>query len=186
MATELKEGQLIIRNARLGYPKLFNPEGIKGDPTSKPRYGCQLMLPKSDTKTKAKLDAEIERLAKINFKGVKPKSKDLCFRDGDGEDGDETTEGFWLISANRSEKQGRPQIVDKDGQTTLDSSDGKPYAGCWVNALISVYVPKNWGKVCVALDIVQFVKDDEPFGTAAPKAKDIMPDLSDEDDDDDI
>lgn len=182
MPATLKEGQVLIRNARLGYPKLFVPQGIKGDATSKPRYGCQVMLPKSDTKTKALIDAEIERLTKVHFKGKPLKSKDICVKDGDGEDGDETTRGFWLISANRAESQGRPQVVDKDGRTALDSSDGKPYAGCWCNFLVSFFVPKNWPKITAGLEIVQFVKDDEPFGGAAPRAEDVMPSLEDDDD----
>jgi hypothetical protein len=186
MSATLKEGQVLICNARLGYPKLWEAQGLKGDPSSKPRFGCQIMLPKSDTKTKAKIDAEVERLSKVHFKGKVPKMKDLCIKDGDGEEGDETTEGFWLISANRAETQGRPAVVAKDGRTALLPADGKPYAGCWCNFLISLYVPKNWGKVCAGLEIVQFVKDDEPFGGSAPAPADVMPDLSDDDEDEDI
>lgn len=178
----LKEGQIFIPASRLGYPKLYKAQGIDGDPTSKPRFGCQIMLPKSDTKTKEKLDAEITRLSKLHFKGVVPKSKDLFIKDGDGEDGDENTKGFWLISANRAESQGRPQIVDRDGRTALHEADGKPYAGCWCNFLVSAYVPKNWKKVCAGLEIVQFVKDDEPFGGSAPRAADVMPSMEEDED----
>lgn len=173
---------MIVKNARLGYPKLFTPEGIKGDPTSKPRYGCAIYVPKSDTKTKAAIDAEIERLSKINFKGKVPKTKDLAIRDGDGEDGDENTKGYWIISANRAVSQKRPQVVDKDGRTPLDSQDSKPYAGCRCNFLISWYVPKNWQKICANLDIAQFVADDEPFGAGTVKAEDVMEDLTADED----
>jgi hypothetical protein len=182
MSTQLKEGQQLILNARLGYPKLFTPEGIKGDPTSKPRYGCAIYVPKSDTKTKAAIDAEIERLSKVHFKGKVPKSKDLAIRDGDGEDGDENTKGYWIISANRAVSQKRPQVKDRDGRTNLDSQDSKPYAGCRCNFLISWYVPKNWPKICANLEIVQFTADDEPFGAAAIKAEDVMPNLEEDDD----
>lgn len=174
----------MIQKARLGYPKLFRAAGIDGDPTSKPRFGCQILLPKSDTKTKEKLDAEITRLSKLHFKGVVPKSKDLFIKDGEGEDGDENTKGFWLISANRAESQGRPQIVDRDGRTALHEADGKPYAGCWCNFLVSAYVPKNWKKICMGLEIVQYIKDDEPFGGSAPRAADVMPPMEDDEDDD--
>jgi hypothetical protein len=183
MSATLREGQILIRNARIGYPKLFTPEGIKGDPTSKPRYGCQILISKTDVKTKATIDAEIERLSKVHFKGKVPKTKDLFLRDGDSEDGDDNTRGYWIVSANRSEAQKRPQVVDKDGKTPLDSQDSKPYAGCRCNFLISAYVPKNWAKVCAVLDICQFVADDEPFGAGTVKASEIMPDLSEEDDD---
>ena len=180
MATTLKEGQLII-TGRLGYPKLFRPEGIKGDPTSKPRYGCQIMVPKTDTKAKKKLDDEIERLSKLHFKGKVPKSKDLFVKDGDGEDGDENTKGFWLVSANRAESQGRPQIVDRDGRTALHEADGKPYAGCWANFLIGVYVPKGWGKICASIEVVQFVRDGEPFSGGRVDVDAVMPEPPDED-----
>jgi hypothetical protein len=183
MSTQLKEGQQFIPKSRLGYPKLFTPEGIKGDPTSKPRYGCQILLPKTDVKTKAQIDAEFDRLAKIHFKGKMPKSKDLCLKDGDGEDGDENTKGCWVISANRAESQKRPQVVDKDGRTPLDSQDTKPYAGCVCNFLVTFYVPKNWPKITAALEIVQYVADGEPFGAGAVNAAAVMPDLSDEDED---
>lgn len=184
MATTLNEGQLIIPNARLGYPKLWKAEGIKGDPTSKPRYGCAIYLPKSDTATRKKLEAEIERLTKDKLKGVKAKTKDLFIKDGDGEDGDENTKGHWIISANRAETQGRPNVVDRS-RKPIDSSDAQSiYAGCVCNFLISIFVPKNWGKICASLEIVQYVKDGDPFGAARVAAEAVMPELEDEDSDD--
>jgi hypothetical protein len=174
--TQLPEGQVIIPNARIGYPKLWKAEGIKGDPQSKPRYGCQIYLPKEDESTKAKIDREIARLTKVHFKGVKPKNNNLCVKDGDGEDGDENTRGYWIISANRAETQGRPQVIDR-AKKPIDSSDaGTVYAGCFCNFLVSFFVPKNWPKITASLEIVQFVKNGEPFG-AAPVAPDVMPDI---------
>lgn len=176
----LPEGQLLIKNARLGYPKLWKPEAIKGMADSKPRYGCAIYLDKSDEATKAKIDKEIDRLSKINFKGVKPKSKDLCIIDGDGENGDAGTKGYWIISANRAETQGRPQVVDGK-RKPIDSTDSdKVYAGCRCNFLIAFFVPKSWSKVCASLEIVQFAKDDERFGAARAAAEDVMPEMDDE------
>jgi len=177
---QLPEGQVFIPSGRLGYPKLFKAEGIKGDATSKPRYGCQILVAKSDTATKARIDAEIDRLAKVNFKGVKPKTKDLLIKDGDGEDGDENSKGCWIVSANRAETQGRPQVVDR-ARRALMPEDGKPYAGCYCNFVIGVFVPKNWSKICGSLEIVQFVKDGEPFGGARVDTA-VMPELPDDED----
>jgi hypothetical protein len=177
----LPEGQVLIPNSRLGYPKLWKAEAIKGVADSKARFGCAIYLPKTDEATKAKIDKEIARLSKINFKGVKPKSKDLCVTDGDGEDGDENTKGYWIISANRAESQGRPQVVDR-ARKPIDSSDASTvYAGCVCNFLVSFFVPKNWSKICASLEIVQFVKDGDPFGAARVAAEDVMPELEDED-----
>jgi hypothetical protein len=181
---ELQEGQVLIPNARLGYPKLFKPEAIKKMPDSKPRYGCAIYLPKSDKKTKAAIDAEITRLAKLKFKGKVPKARDLFIQDGD-EDGDENTAGNWVISANRAESQGRPQVIDRS-RKAIDSGDGSIYAGCYCNFLIGVYVPANWDKICGSLEVVQFVKDGEPFGAGRVDVDAVMPNLGEEDEDDDI
>lgn len=177
----LLEGQILIPNSRLGYPKLWKAEAIKNVTDSKPRFGCAIYLPKTDEATKAKLDKQIAALSKLHFKGVKPKSKDICIVDGDGEDGDENTKGYWIVSANRAESQGRPQVVDRS-RKAIDSADAsKVYAGCVCNFLVSFYVPKNWGKICASLEIVQFVKDGDPFGAARAAAEDVMPELPDED-----
>lgn len=177
-----KPGQVLIPNSRLGYPKLFQATSIQGDPTSKPRYGCQIYLPKSDTATKALLDAEIARVTKERFKGEKRKSKDLFISDGDGEDGDENTKGYWIISANRSETQGRPAVIDR-GRKPIDSAEQQTvYAGCFCNFLVDIYAPKNWQKICAGLEVVQFVKDGEPFGGGRVDVEAVMPDLGDDDD----
>ena len=179
----LTEGQVFVPNSRIGYPKLYKAETMKNDANSKPRYGCQIYLPKSDEATKAKLDKEIARLSKVHFKGLTPKSKDLCIRDGDSADyGDEHTAGCWIISANRAETQGRPQVVDGKRKPIDSSESGKVYAGCVCNFLIGVYVPKkgNTNQIAAVLEIVQFVKDGEPFGAARVVAEDAMPELEDE------
>jgi len=179
--SSLPEGQVLIPTARLGYPKLFTASGIKNDATSKPRYGCQLYLPKSDVKTCKAVQAEIDRLSKVNFKGTKPKAKDLFIKDGDGEDGDENTAGHWIISANRAESQGRPQVIDRQRKPIDSSESSKVYAGCYVNALIGVYVPKGWSKICASIEVVQFVKGGEPFGGGRVDVDAVMPELPDED-----
>lgn len=179
----LPEGQILIKNARIGYPKLFKPEGIMNDPTSNPRYGCQIYVPKEDKETLRALQDEIDRLTKIHFKGVKVKAKDLCVKDGDGEDGDENSKGHWVISANRSEKQGRPHVRDRDGKTPIDSMDGRPSPGNLCNFIIGLYVPKNWSKICASLEVVQFVKDDGvSYGGAKIDVDSILPDLSEDED----
>jgi hypothetical protein len=179
--SNLPEGQVLILNSRLGYPKLFNAEGIKGDATSKPRFGCQIYLPKSDEATKAKIDKEVARLSKIHFKGVTPKSKDLFIKDGDGEDGDENTKGYWIISANRAESQGRPQVIDRQ-RKAIDSSDASMvYAGSVCNFIIGTFKPGNWNKICASLEVVQFVKDGDPFGAPRVDVDSVMPELEPDD-----
>lgn len=181
--TTLPEGQLYIPPSVIGYPKLYKAEGIKGDPTSKPRFGCQIYLKKSDEATKAKIDKEIDRLSKLHFKGVKPKSKDLFIKDGDGEDGDEHSKGCWIISANRAESQGKPDVRKRVNgvNVVVDSADAaEVYAGCICDFIIAVYVPKNWAKVTASLETVRKAKDGPRIGAGRVDADEAMPDLPDE------
>lgn len=184
MSTQLPEGQVFIPNSLLGYPKLYEAKVVNNDPNGRPRYGCQIYLPKSDESTKAKIDKEIARLVKLHLKGVKPKSKDIFIKDGDSEDNrDEHAKGHWIISANRAETQGRPQIIDRK-RKPIDSKDAaEVYAGAVCNFLVSVFIPKrgNTNQISACLEVVQFVKDGEPFGAARVDVDSVMPDLPDED-----
>jgi len=183
----LIEGQVLIPTARLGYPKLFEAKAVNNDPTARPRFGCQIYLSKSDEATKAKLDKEIARLTKAHLKGVKPKSKDLFIKDGDSEDNrDEHAKGHWIISANRAESQGRPQVVRRN-KLPIDSKDASEvYAGCYCNFLVSIFIPKrgNTNQISACLEVVQKVKDGDPFGAARVDVDNVMPDMPDEEDGD--
>lgn len=176
----IQEGQLLIKNARIGYPKIFAASAIKGDPNAKPRFGCQIYIPKSDEAAKAAIDKEIARLAKIHTKGVKPKASLLPIKDGDGEDGDENTRGYWILAANRAETQGRPQVVDRS-KKPIDSSEASTvYGGCWCNFLVGFFFQQKWGRICCGLEIVQKVKEGESFGAPRANAEEVMPDLPEE------
>ena len=179
MSATLQEGQVILPNVRIGYPKIWKAEAIKSMADSRPRFGLQAYLPKADTATKANLDAEITRLSKEKLKGVKPKSRDLFIKDGDGEDGDESTAGHWIVSVNRQESQNRPQIIDRN-RAPLAQEDGRIYAGCRCNVLMAAYVPKGWAKIAASLEVVQFWADDEPFGAPRVDVDAVMPCEDDE------
>ena len=58
--------------------------------------------------------------------------------------------------------------------------DGKLFAGCYVNAAISIWIMDNkWGKrVNANLVAIQYVKDGEAFGSGAVKADAIFDDIS--------
>jgi hypothetical protein len=72
-------------------------------------------------------------------------------------------------------------VVDLQGNP-LVTTDGKPYAGCYVNANIDVWWQDNkYGKrVNASLRSVQFVKDGESFGAgpldAAKEFEDVTAD----------
>ncbi len=59
----------------------------------------------------------------------------------------------------------RPLVLDKDAKTHLYATDGKPYAGCYVNASIDIWAQDSqYGKrVNAGLRGVQFIRDGDKF-----------------------
>ena len=79
----------------------------------------------------------------------------------------------------------RPLVIDTD-KTPLAEEDGKPYVGCYVNAIIEFFGYDNSGKgVSATLKGVQFVRDGDAFSAVAPASEDDFDDLSDGADDND-
>lgn len=183
MSKLIAEGSVLITKARIGHPKLFTAEQVRGDASAKKRFGCVIHVSKDDKETCEILQNEIDRLTKIHFKGAKLKSKDLFIKDGDGEEGDEFSKNCWIISANRPESQGRPNVRDRDGKTPIDSMDGRPAPGNKCNFIIGIYKPKDWPKICASLETVQYVEDDGVrYGGSKIDVDSILPDLSEDED----
>jgi hypothetical protein len=82
-------------------------------------------------------------------------------------------EGNFVLSASRGQDKGRPLIVDND-KTPLTESDGKPYAGCYVNGTVEIWAQDNkFGKgIRATLRGVQFVKDGDAFSAGTPVSED--------------
>lgn len=181
MSTETR--QIIrLQNVRLSFPALFREK--KFAPTdAKGSYSAIFLL---DKKSNAKEIAEIKRatdnLVRDVFKGKHPGAQRVCLRDGSEKaDTDGYGDGVMFISA-RSDK--RPQVVNRD-LTPLTEDDGKPYAGCYVNATIEIWGQDNqYGKrVNAKLRAVQFYKDGDSFGEAKiDAAKEFTP-IADDDSD---
>jgi hypothetical protein len=105
--------------------------------------------------------------------------KGTCLHDGSEKpDTDGYGPGVMYVSA--SERKRFP-IVDKD-LTPLAEEDGKPYAGCYVNASIRLWVQDNqYGKrINAAIVAVQFAKDGDSFGAAPVNVEDEFAALEDE------
>lgn len=183
-----------IEGARLSFPDLFEATQVNGKGAA--AFRSQLLVPASGSpevratiatgKTedgkpiwggpwgpaRKVIQEAIEMLAKQEFKD---KAKQIlamnegnpqkhCFIDGakrpyDGYD------GMWALSANRQEKHGRPVVVDQR-KNPLQPGDGKPYAGCYVNASVELWPQDNeHGKaIRCGLNAIQFVKDGDSFG----------------------
>lgn len=155
----------ILRNVRLSFPDLWEARSFMD---GEPKFGATLLLPKDDPQAKAFL-AEVKRLGTEEFKAGWTKAKNLV-SDGDEkvkEDGTpyEGYAGHWAIRVSTKK---RPAVVDRD-KSALVEADGKPYAGCYVNAVFGLNAfSSQYGKfITGTLSAIQFVGDGEAFGGGA-------------------
>jgi hypothetical protein len=184
MSTTPESDPTIIKleNVRLSFPSLFTattgPDG-KG----KPAFAATFILDKKQhAAVIAQLRKAIDQVALAEWKGKYPvaKLKGICLRDGDEKPDIDGYGDAVMFVAARSTK--RVPVVDRS-LGVLVEEDGKPYAGCYVNATIRLWAQDNeFGKrVNAALRAVQFVKDGEPFGEAPADAEKEFSNLEESD-----
>jgi hypothetical protein len=149
-----------MQAVRLSFPSLFNTAKFGGDDTGK--FEATFILDK--TEHKAVIDAikaEAARLMKEELKGKVPSDK-MCLKDGDEMERPEMG-GCYTVKASTKK---RPLVINRD-KTPITESDNVVYAGCYVNAIISLWAQNNqFGKrINASLEGVQFCRDGEPFGS---------------------
>lgn len=172
-------------NTRWSYANVWQPKSING---GAPKYSVSLIIPKSDTKTVAKIKAAIQAAYEEGESKLKGNGKSIPalatlktpLRDGDLErPDDEAYAGSYFINANSSTA---PGIVDADRQPILDTSE--VYSGVYGRASINFYAFNSNGNKGIAcgLNNLQKIKDGEPLG-GKTRAED---DFADDDGDDDF
>lgn len=167
-----------MQAVRLSFPSLFNTAKFGGEDTGK--YEATFVLDKVEhDEVIAGIKAQIERLMKEELKGKVPSDK-LCLKDGD-EMGRPEFEGKYTIKASTKK---RPLVINRD-KSPITESDNVIYAGCYVNAIVSLWAQNNnYGKrINAQLDGVQFCRDGEAFGDGAVSVNEFDAFGSESDDD---
>lgn len=184
-----KETEIILKNVRLGvFPDLFVARQFDGKGEFK--YKATLIMP-ADSFERKQVDLAIGHAAFAKWgakaagilKSLAGQKKEYCFLDG-ALFGRPEYDGQWVLSAGRRQKDGAPRILARD-KSPLRPEDGKPYAGCWVHAKVTLWAQDNqFGKgIRCTLMALQFVKDGEAFSGAGP-ANDVgLEELPDEEND---
>ena len=147
-----------IPAVRLSFPSLFNMASFGGESTGK--FEATFILDKNEhAKQIEEIEAAISKMQK-ELK-VKLPSDKLCLKDGDEMERPEY-QGKMTIKASTKK---RPLVINRD-KTPITEDDNVIYAGCYVNAIITLWAQNNnYGKrVNAQLDGVQFLRDGEPFG----------------------
>lgn len=182
--------KVILRDVRLSFPDLF--EAVQYNGQGPYQYRASLLVdPKS--KAKQELDAAIKEVAVAKW-GAKADAilkqanatQKICFIDGDTKAYNGYA-GNWALTATRAQDAGKPVVVDR-GKRPVEASDGLFYGGCYVNATVEIWAQDNsFGKtVRATLVNIQFVRDGESFGGAAPATDDGLEDLAFEEDGEDL
>ena len=170
MAKSVTSRKIKLENVRLSFPNLFKPEAFQAG--QEPKYQATFLFDPSDKKHAAKMK-EVKQVAKeilteaYGSEDKIPKGFKMCLKDNAKEEKEyDGYEGVWFLPSNNT---ARPTVVDRD-LTPLTEDDGRPYAGCYVNATITLWVQDNqYGKrVNANCRAVQFYRDGERFGGIAP------------------
>ena len=169
--------------SRWSYANVWDPKSING---GDPKYSVSLIIPKSDTKTIAKIEAAIQAAYEEGESKLRGNSKTVPalsvlktpLRDGDRErPDDEAYRNSYFINANSATK---PGIVDADRNPILDRSE--VYSGVYGRASVNFYAFNSNGNKGIAcgLNNLQKISDGEPLGGKSRAEDDFATD--DEDD----
>lgn len=167
--------ELILQRVRLAFPALYEPRAIGNDATSKPAYGCKLIIDPASDGAKA-LHEAVRKVAREHpkwagkgdqiFEQLLREGK-VCYstepyrnKDGDIYDG---FEGMHMLSC-RSEKL-KPTVKDRFNNDVTEGQTGAPYAGCIGHAAVDVWAQDNqWGRrINCTLQGFMFVEDAPAF-----------------------
>lgn len=163
--------------ARLSYVHLFKPHAQQ--PGAEEKYSCTVLVPKSDTATKARIDAAIEAAKQ---KGINGKWNGVCppivphpVHDGDGvrpSDGmpfGPECKGHWVFTAS-AKADFPPEVVDQNGNPMINQSE--MYSGVYALVNVEFYPYMFGGKkgIGCGLGPVKKVRDGEALGGSAPTA----------------
>lgn len=169
-----------LNNVRLAFPQLFEAKTVNGE--GEPAFSASLLIDPAHPQVK-ELNAAIDAVAKEKWaakaeailKTMRATDK-TCLHDGNLKDQYAGFEGMLYVSAR---SKTRPLVIDVN-KTPLTAKDGKPYAGCYVNASIELWAQdNNYGKrVNASLRGIQFLRDGDAFAGGAPASEDEFDDLS--------
>ena len=166
-------------NTRWSYVNAWEPKSING---GTPKFSVSLIIPKSDTKTVAKIKAAIEAAYKEGEAKLKGNSRTvpalnaikMPLRDGDAERPDDPAyANSYFMNANSNTA---PGIVDADCQPILDRSE--VYSGVYGRASVNFYAFNSNGNrgIACSLNNLQKIRDGEHLGGKSSAEDDFATD----------
>lgn len=174
--------KITIKNVRLAFSDIFEAKPFSdGDA---PKYSASFLFPTNHPQIK-EIKATITAVAKekwaakgdATLKTLEAADR-TCLHDGNTKDYDGYADNLYISASCADTK--RPVIKDKDGVTPLVRTDNRPYAGCYVNAILDFWAMENkFGKrINATLLGVQFAKDGDAFVAGSVASEEDFEDLS--------
>lgn len=170
-----------LANVRLAFPQLFEAKTVNGE--GEPAFSATFLMP-TNHPAAAELRQAFEAIGKDKWGAKWPavkkeiEAKDrMALHDGDTKADYAGFEGNLFVSARN---KSRPLVIDRD-RSPLTAADGRPYAGCYVNASIELWCQDNaYGKrINASLRGVQFYKDGDAFAGGGAASEDEFDDIED-------
>lgn len=174
-----------LQNVRLAFPQLFEAKTVNGE--GEPAFSASFLFAPNHPAVK-QIEAAIEKVGTAKWGAKWPQvKKEITAKDRTAlHDGDTKAEysgfpGNMYVSARNKV---RPTVIDQD-RSPLVAADGRPYGGCYVNAIVELWAQdNNYGKrINASLSGVQFYKDGDAFAGGGVAAADDFDDLSVDEDD---
>ncbi|MFA9380172.1 MAG: DUF2815 family protein [Acetanaerobacterium sp.] len=163
-----KPTALVTGKVRISYEHLVkeyaNQQGAE------PKFSATLLIPKSDTATRQRIDAAIQAAIQEGtagkWGGSRPQQPPVPIYDGDGlrpsgEAFGAECAGCWVMTAS---SKLRPNVVDINIQPILDAT--QIYSGMYARVSINFFAYNSAGKkgIGCGLGNVQKLEDGEPLG----------------------
>ncbi len=172
--------QVILKNVRLSFPDLFEAKDYQDN--KRFRYSATFLVEPGSANDKA-IQAAILAEAAEKFKknpkiidGWRQNPQKFCYTPGELKEYDGYA-GKMALSTHRYQEQGKPGVFDSKGvngvPNPLTAEDGRPYAGCYVNAKVEIWAQdgKNPG-IRGSLISVQFAGDGDAFSSGTRPSDD--------------
>ena len=150
-------------DTRWSYANVWEPKSINGGAA---KYSVSLIIPKSDTKTVAKIKSAIEAAYQEGQAKLKVERPD-----------DPAYANAYFVNANSATA---PGIVDADRNPVLTRSE--VYSGVYGRASINFYAFNSNGNKGIAcgLNNLQLIRAGEPLGGKASAESDFATDAEDD------
>ena len=177
--------QVKLLNVRIAFANIFEPKQV-GD-EGEARFSAAFVIEPGSENAK-KLKAAVEAVGKEKWKdkatailGELRKKERVCYKEEPLAKDGVVYDGFEGMHAVNASNKVRPTVIDRD-KSVLVQADGRPYAGCYVNAIIDVWAQDNkYGKrVNASLAGVQFYADGDAFGGGGVADADAFDSFEDE------